>query len=66
MEAHEIASTNKFFVSAAHLQKEGFKPEYYTSSSVNSDGKVYHYLYDFGWMQFSDKELMIIKLNKPR
>ncbi len=66
MEAHELAGTNKFFVSAAQLQKEGFRPEYHTTTSSNKDSKSYYYVYDFGWMQFSEKELMIIKLNKPR
>ena len=65
-EAYELAQKRKFFINAVQLQKEGFRPEYYTTSSVNRDGKIYYYVYDYGWMQFSEKELMVIKLSKPR
>lgn len=65
-EAYELTEKKKFFVSTVSLQKAGFRPDYHTTSSTNKDGKVYYYVYDFGWMQFSDKELMVVKLNKPR
>lgn len=64
-EAHELARKRKFYADLDKLQKEGFRPEYYTTSRVNANGKVYRYVYEYGWMQFSEKALLVIKLDKP-
>ncbi|MDH3651691.1 MAG: hypothetical protein OEQ53_18550 [Saprospiraceae bacterium] len=65
-ELYEEIGKKKFFVSRAILNKAGFHTKYFTSYGVNSKGKVYYYLYDYGWMEFSEKELMVLKLAKPK
>ena len=56
----------KFFVSKAELNKAGFHTQYYTTSQKNTKGKMYYYVYNFGWMDFSEKQLMIVKLDKSK
>lgn len=43
------------------LDKKKFNFKYHTHSYVNSKGKRYHYVYDFGWMEFSDQEILITR-----
>ncbi len=43
------------------LDKKKFNFKYHTHSYTNSRGKKYHYIYDFGWMEFSDQEVLIIR-----
>lgn len=61
-ELYETAEARKFFVSRSILASLGFHFQYFTSSAVNKDYKRYYYLYDYAWMDFSEKEVMIIKL----
>ena len=28
---------------------------------MDKQGKPYHYVYDFGWMAFSDQEILIVR-----
>ncbi len=65
-ELYEEIGKKKFFVSLAQLNKAGFHSKYYNTSETNKQGKTYYYIYDFGWMQFSEKEVMIIKLKKAK
>ncbi len=65
-EQYELAGIKKFYVEKNKLQKDGFKPNYYTTSLTNSKNKVYYYIYNFGWMDFSNKQLMVIRLSKPK
>ena len=43
------------------LEKKKFRFKYHTHQNINSKGKIYHYLYDFAWMEFSNDEVMIVK-----
>lgn len=43
------------------LVKKNFHFKYMTHFHVNKEGKMYHHLYDFAWMEFSDDEILIIK-----
>ncbi len=43
------------------LDKKKFNFRYHTHSYINSAGKTYRYVYDFGWMQFSDQEVLIVR-----
>jgi len=43
------------------LDKKKFSYIYHTHSITNSAGKVYHFVYDFAWMTFSDDEVLIIR-----
>ena len=51
----------KYYVTKAYLTSKGFKFKYHTSSSVNSQGKTYHYIYDFRYMEFSTDQIMVVK-----
>jgi hypothetical protein len=65
-EFYETVEKKKFFVSKAELNREGFHTRYYTTLQENSKGKVYHYVYNFGWMDFSESEIMVVRLTKPK
>lgn len=43
------------------LEKRNFKFTYLTHFHTNKQGKVYHYVYDFAWMQFSNDEILIVR-----
>lgn len=43
------------------LDKKHFKFEYLTNYYVNSKSKMYHCLYDFAWMEFTDGEILIVR-----
>ncbi len=43
------------------LEKKKFRFNYFTGSYTNSKGKLYHYVYDFAWMTFTDQEILIIR-----
>ena len=43
------------------LERTNFKFTYHTHTHVNKEGKTMHYVYDFGWMQFSNDQLLIVR-----
>jgi len=43
------------------LEKMNFNFNYFTGTYKNSSNKLYHYVYDFAWMEFSTQEILIIK-----
>jgi len=43
------------------LEKKKFQFKYHTHQNTNSQGKIYHYIYDFAWMEFSSDEILIVK-----
>ena len=43
------------------LVKKKFQFKYLTHFYINSQGKMYHQVYDFAWMEFSDDEILIVK-----
>ncbi len=43
------------------LDKKKFNYKYHTHIQRNSKGKLYFYVYDFAWMEFSDNEILIVK-----
>ncbi len=45
------------------LDKKKFNFHYVTGYHFNSRGKMYNYVYDFAWMIFSDKEVLIVRRN---
>ena len=62
----EKVRKKKFFIDTARLEKLGFNPRYFTTKDINSQGKAYYYIYDYAWMQFSEKQTMIVKLGRPK
>jgi len=43
------------------LVKKKFQFKYLTHFYINLQGKMYHQIYDFAWMEFSDDEVLIVK-----
>ncbi len=43
------------------LAKKKFNFKYITHFHINKNGKMYHHIYDFAWMEFSDDEILIIR-----
>lgn len=43
------------------LDKKKFNYNYVTGYHLNSKNKMYNYVYDFSWMIFSDREVLIIR-----
>jgi hypothetical protein len=46
------------------LENKKFRFKYLTHFHINSKGKTMHYVYDFGWMDFSDDEVLILRNKK--
>ena len=46
------------------LDKKKFNYKYHTHIHRNSMGKLFFYVYDFAWMEFSDNEILIIRKKK--
>ena len=55
---------NKLMVPRILLDKMGFHFAYCTGSYINNQGKLYRYIYDYGWMEFSSQELMLVRNKK--
>lgn len=43
------------------MEKKKFRFKYHTHFHVNSKNKMFHYIYDLAWMEFSDDEILLIK-----
>jgi len=43
------------------LVKKKFQFKYSTHFHINSQDKMYHHVYDFAWMEFSNDEILIVK-----
>ncbi len=43
------------------LDKKKFHYKYHTHLYRNIKGKLWFYVYDFAWMEFSDNEILIVK-----
>ncbi len=43
------------------LENKKFRFKYGTHFHINKSGKMYHHVYDFAWMEFSDDEVLIIR-----
>ncbi len=43
------------------LEKTNFKFKYHTHSHINKEGKTMNWVYDFGWMQFSNNQILIVR-----
>ena len=43
------------------LSNSGFNFTYFTGTYLNHQGKLYHYIYDFAWMEFSNQDVLIVR-----
>ena len=55
---------SKIRIKRIHLDKKKFNYNYHTHTYINSQGKLYHYIYDFAWMEFSTDDIMIVKMKR--
>lgn len=46
------------------LVQKKFQFKFLTHFNINNQGKMYHHVYDFAWMEFSDDEVLIIRQKK--
>ncbi|WMX13177.1 hypothetical protein [Aureispira sp. CCB-E] len=51
----------KIYYNRLVLEQIGFQFNYHTSTYVNSKKKIYYYVYDFAWMEFTTREILIVK-----
>ncbi len=56
--------SRKKIIRRATLVQKKFQFKYLTHFNKNSKGKIYHHVYDFAWMEFSDDEVLIVRQNK--
>lgn len=46
------------------ITRSGFKYEFMTGIYYNKEGKIYHLIYDYAWMEFSDQKILVIRKAK--
>jgi hypothetical protein len=42
------------------LVRSGFQFDYMTGIYTNKENKMYRYVYDYGWMDFSDQKVLVV------
>ncbi|MEO1518967.1 MAG: hypothetical protein AAFV95_28385 [Bacteroidota bacterium] len=52
---------DKLMVPRILLDKMGFHFHYCTACYVNKQQKLYRYVYDYGWMEFSSQDILLIR-----
>ncbi len=52
---------DKLMVPRILLDKMGFHYPYSTGCYVNNQKKIYRYIYNYAWMEFSDQRVMLIR-----
>ncbi|HZW76683.1 MAG TPA: hypothetical protein VFF21_00095 [Flavobacteriaceae bacterium] len=59
----EILGKNKVQIKVSRnvLENKNFHFLYHTHFHINSKNKMYRYVYDICWMEFSDDEVLIIR-----
>ncbi len=43
------------------LERAKFRFEYHTGIYLNKEGKTYHLVYDFAWMEFSNQSVLVVR-----
>ncbi len=51
----------KLETTKTELTLMGFQFAYITGYYTNSRGKLYHYVYDFAWMEFTGEKILVVK-----
>lgn len=54
-------SRTKMKIARTELDATGFRYNYLTGIYFNKEGKIYHNVYDFAWMEFSTQEILIVR-----
>ena len=58
------SKSHKKKVLRSELVKKKFQFKFITHFNINNQGKMYHHVYDFAWMEFSDDEILIVRQRK--
>ncbi|MFT4523566.1 MAG: hypothetical protein ACI8ZN_002521 [Bacteroidia bacterium] len=48
-------------VNRKQLADKKFRFSYHTHTLTNSKGKLYHFIFNTGWMEFSDDEILVVR-----
>jgi hypothetical protein len=56
-----MGTSKKEILDRLVLVRAGFHFDYMTHFYINKENKMYHFVYDYGWMAFSDQKVLIIK-----
>ncbi|RPD98243.1 hypothetical protein EGM88_07045 [Aureibaculum marinum] len=56
-------SINQKKIKRLSLAQKNFNFKYITHYNFNKQGKIYNYIYDVAWMEFSNDEVLIIRTN---
>jgi hypothetical protein len=56
-----MGDSAKELIDRTLLVRARFRWEYMTGIYKNKQGKWYHIVYDYAWMEFSDQQVMIIR-----
>ncbi|MFN0215902.1 MAG: hypothetical protein ACKVT2_16710, partial [Saprospiraceae bacterium] len=56
-----MGESKKEMFDRAILTRAKFKWEYMTSIYKNKEGKWYHLVYDFAWMEFTDQQILVVR-----
>ena len=51
----------KMYIEKTELTQMGFQSEYVTGFYTNSQDKLYRYVYDFAWMEFTGEKIMVVR-----
>lgn len=52
---------DKLTIDRKILEDKKFQFTYHTHFHINKEGKMYRYVYDFSWMEFSNDQILIVK-----
>lgn len=43
------------------LERAGFRWDYFTGTHTNKEGKLYRYVYDYAWMDFTTQQVLVVR-----
>lgn len=52
---------NQIQINRILLEQKNFHFKYHTHTHINKQGKMYYYVYDLAWMEFSNDTILIIR-----
>jgi hypothetical protein len=56
-----MGESKKEMIDRAVLTRAKFKWDFMTGVYKNKEGKWYHLVYDFAWMEFTDQQVLIVR-----
>ena len=56
-----MGHSKKEMFDRAVLARAKFKWEYMTGLYRNKEGKLYHIIYDYAWMEFSSQQVLVVR-----